>query len=166
MQTLEPNDHQDFESRYQPPATIVAIEWLTRAHEQKLDLCRELEEIADSLPSEVNREKCLNAAKAIGPLTKGAHRFEENVLFPWIEKNVRNLPQMHSTLERLKAEHWEDECFIEELVDTLLTLGAGKQPSNPEATGYMLRGFFIGIRRHIAFEREHLLGLVDVTKLN
>ena len=39
-------------------------------------------------------------------------------------------------------------------------LGKGKSPGNPEATGYMLRGFFEALRRHIAFERDHLLAVL------
>ena len=31
----------------------------------------------------------------------------------------------------------------------------GENSRNPETIGYMLRGFFEGIRRHIAFVGEH-----------
>jgi hypothetical protein len=33
-----------------------------------------------------------------------------------------------------------------------------------EATGYMLRGFFEGVRRHIAFEQDHLLQHLSIVK--
>jgi len=160
MLTLIHTDHEKFESLYAPPTGIEAIAWLEEAHLAQLDLCRELEEIADSLPAGVDRPKCLDAAAIIGPLTKGIHKYEETVLFPWIAKNVLAPPELTSTLERLKLEHCEDECFAEELVDALVKLGKGDQDINPEAIGYMLRGFFVGTRRHIAFEREHLMGLV------
>ncbi|MNL85495.1 hypothetical protein D3C87_2138230 [compost metagenome] len=45
------------------------------------------------------------------------------------------------------------------MTDALLKLGSGATV-NMEATGYMLRGFFEGMRRHIAFEREFLLSRV------
>lgn len=130
------------------------IAWLRRAHGEQLALCNELEEIADSLPSSVNREKCLYAAKMLGPLVQSIHEYEEAVLFPWIES--QRGPQLHETIERLKFEHCEDECFAEELTDALLKLGTG-DAVNMEAVGYMLRGFFEGMRRHIAFERDCLL---------
>ena len=161
MRTLESSERAELENRYQPPEGIASIEWLKHAHEEQLDLCRELEEIADSLPSEVNRQKCIYAAKAIGPLTRGVHQYEENVLFPWIESHASDPRELGATLERLKFEHCEDECFIEELVDALLGLGAGEQSIPAETIGYMLRGFFVGVRRHIAFEREYLVSMVD-----
>lgn len=133
-----------------------SISLMMSAQAEQLALCRELEDIADSLPSAVNRQKCIFAAQALGPLIKMAHTYEENVFFPWLE--TRSLPgeDLDTTLTRLKFEHFEDECYAEELVDTLLRLGRGDQV-NMEATGYMLRGFFEALRRHIAFERDHLM---------
>ncbi len=137
------------------------LAWLDRAHAEQLALCRELEEIADSLPASINRQKCIYAAKALGPLIKGIHHYEETVLFPQLQANPDATEALGPTLERLKFEHCEDECFAEELTDALLKLGSGDWV-NMEAVGYMLRGFFEGIRRHIAFEREHLLqGVTD-----
>jgi len=130
------------------------IAWLRRAHDEQLALCNELEAIADSLPSSVDRQKCLYAAKMLGPLVHDIHEYEEAVLFPWIESERG--PQLRETIERLKFEHCEDECFAEELTDALLKLGMG-DVVNMEAVGYMLRGFFEGMRRHIAFERDCLL---------
>lgn len=135
--------------------TVRDLDWLRRAHEEQLALCAELEEIADSLPSAVNRQKCIYAAKALGPLIQGIHRYEESILFPQLQADPRAGNQIDATLERLKFEHCEDECFAEELTDALLKLGSGDRV-NMEAIGYMLRGFFEGIRRHIAFEREYL----------
>lgn len=137
------------------------LAWLHRAHGEQLALCRELEDIADSLPASINRQKCIYAAKALGPLIKGIHHYEETVLFPMSQRDPDAAVHLESTLERLKFEHCEDECFAEELTDALLKLGSGERV-NMEAVGYMLRGFFEGMRRHIAFEQEHLLqGITD-----
>lgn len=136
------------------------LAWLARAHDEQLSLCAALEDIADSLPTAINRQKCIYAAKALGPLIKGIHQFEEAVLFPRLLAEARS-DQMDATVERLKFEHCEDECFAEELTDALLRLGSGAAV-NMEAVGYMLRGFFEGLRRHIAFEREYLFrGMTD-----
>lgn len=131
-----------------------SLAWLRRAHDEQLALCGELEDIADSLPTNINRQKCIYAAKALGPLISGIHHYEEKVLFPVVERQLGH--DFTATLDRLKFEHFEDECFAEELTDALLKLGSGT-PANMEAVGYMLRGFFEGLRRHIAFEREFLL---------
>ncbi|SMC82673.1 hemerythrin domain-containing protein [Rhizobium sp. RU36D] len=141
----------------QPAEDLVqhqSLAWLRKAHEEQLALCGELEDIADSLPSSINRQKCIYAAKALGPLIRGVHHFEETVLFPLIQSAAGG--HFAETIDRLKFEHCEDECFAEELTDALLKLGSGARV-NMEATGYMLRGFFEGMRRHIAFEREFLL---------
>lgn len=136
-----------------------SLAWLRKAQEEQLSLCSELEEIADSLPSNINRQKCIYAAKALGPLIKGVHHYEESILFPWLETGSRDAEHVRETLDRLKFEHCEDECFAEELTDALLKLGSGSAV-NMEAVGYMLRGFFEGMRRHLAFEREYLLQYV------
>lgn len=134
---------------------INPLDWWRQAHEEQLRLCDELEEIADSLPAGINRQKCIYAAKALGPLIKGVHHYEDTVLFPQFESKVLESPDLSKTLARLKSEHFEDECFAEELTERLLQLGSGRGNINMEATGYMLRGFFEGVRRHIAFERDY-----------
>ncbi|MCL6707802.1 hemerythrin domain-containing protein [Pseudomonas sp. R2.Fl] len=138
------------------PGEVRSVGWLRRAHAEQLALCGELEDIADSLPASINRQKCIYAAKALGPLIRGIHHYEETVLFPWLDARGDAGDDLRPTLDRLRFEHFEDECFAEELTDALLKLGAG-DAVNMEAVGYMLRGFFEGMRRHIAFETEHLL---------
>lgn len=142
------------------PPCDTSMDWLHRAHSEQLALCNELEEIADSLPANINRQKCIYAAKALTPLIKGVHHYEETILFPWLEASAARGNAMSETLNRLRFEHCEDECFAEELTDALLKLGSGGEV-NMEAVGYMLRGFFEGLRRHIAFEREHIMTQID-----
>jgi hypothetical protein len=77
--------------------------------------------------------------------------------FPDDRQRLADLEDIETTLTRLRFEHCEDECFAEELTEALHALGAGRAEINIEATGYMLRGFFEAMRRHIAFESEHLL---------
>lgn len=134
----------------------VMMSWIRQAHGEQLALCSELEEIADSLPSSVNRQKCIYAAKALCPLMRSSHQYEEQVLFPHLAQQNANSGPMLATLSRLRFEHFEDEGYAEELTEALFRLGPG-EPTNVEALGYMLRGFFEGVRRHIAFEKAHLL---------
>jgi hypothetical protein len=138
---------------------VNALDRWQQAQEEQLRLCDELEQIADSLPSGVNRQKCFYAAKALGPLIRGAHHYEDTVLFPQLESRIMALPDLPKALARLKFEHFEDECFAEELTERLLELGSGRRDVNMEATGYMLRGFFEALRRHIAFERDYFASL-------
>ncbi|GMB82169.1 hemerythrin domain-containing protein [Shinella zoogloeoides] len=138
------------------PTDTASLDWLKKAHDAQLALCSALEEIADSLPANINRQKCIYAAKSLIPLINGIHRYEEEALFPMLETQASGGEEMAGTIARLKFEHVEDECFAEELTDTLTRLGSGDGSVNAEAAGYMLRGFFESIRRHIAFEQRFM----------
>lgn len=144
------------------PTDAVSLDWLRKAHEAQLTLCAALEDIADSLPANVDRQECIDAALSLVPLVNGVHRYEEDALFPRLEGLRAGDRQLAEAIARLKFEHVEDECFAEELTDTLTRLGSGDGSVNAETAGYMLRGFFESIRRHIAFERQFVLRGTDV----
>lgn len=131
--------------------------------DQLLALCDVLEEIADSLPHRLNHQRCLRAAQLIGPLLRDAHAAEEALLFPRI---FAVHAQGAAVVEQLRLEHLEDECFAEEVQFELQRLGCHKPVLAPEATGYMLRGFFECLRRHIRHERDLLANLPVNVALN
>lgn len=133
---------------------------MRRVHADKLRLCDALEAIADALPDAIDRVHCLSVASELVPMLRAAHRFEECYIFPLYAK-ARGDDAEAPSLARLKAEHVEDECFADEITETLLAIGRGGPIGNAEATGFMLRGFFEMQRRHIAFEREHILPLAE-----
>ncbi|WP_417584707.1 hemerythrin domain-containing protein [Pelagibacterium sp.] len=132
---------------------------LGAAHDDQLALCATLESIADSLPDKVDRPGCMKAARAVGPLFARVHALEEDIVFPAVTARWQNFADIAATVDRLKHEHLEDSCFAEELHDALMAYGRGENSPNPEALGYMLRGFFESLRRHIAFEREVIVPL-------
>jgi hemerythrin-like domain-containing protein len=141
------------------PGGLVAL--AASAHEEMLRLCALLEEVADGLPDRCERMTCLMVASQLEPLMRGVHRFEEEALFPAYSGALKEAGRGLNSLERLMSEHVEDECFAAELTEALLELGRGGRPDNPEALGFMLRGFFESKRRHIAFEREHVLPMIE-----
>jgi hemerythrin-like domain-containing protein len=124
-------------------------------------ICDNLEAIADSLPASVNHQMCIQVTQELAPLISQAHRFEENQLFPLL-MNVRD-PHLDvaQTIKRLQAEHLSDEDYAEELCGAISSFRADADHSKGENLGWMLRGFFESIRRHIAFEREYILPLVN-----
>lgn len=142
---------------------MLPVAVMKRAHFEKLRLCEALEEIADSLPGQVDRLKCLGIANTLVPLLREVHRYEEEMVFP-AYRAAAGCDVETSTLQRLRAEHIEDECFADEVTEALLAVGHGKAVSNAEALGFMLRGLFETMRRHIAFEREHILPLIGSAK--
>ena len=135
---------------------------LTLHHQVQLDLCDDLEKIADQLPDRVDPQNCLRVAQAIYPTVKKAHTYEENQLFPFLTAHYEQYV-MPQTIDRLHSEHWEDESFACEVQEALVSFVTTPQWANTEALGYMLRGFFEGLRRHIAFERE-LLGTLITSR--
>lgn len=124
--------------------------------DQQLSLCDSLERIADSLPLRLDRPYCQQIADLICPLIKQAHASEEAWKFP-------QLTALHADgcriVERLRFEHFEDECFAEEVQFELEQIANDHPVLAPEATGYMLRGFFEGLRRHVRHELELVANL-------
>lgn len=138
-------------------------ELMIKTHKDQLVLCHRLEFIADSLPYFVDRKSCIGVARVLGPLIQRAHKLEEEIVFPAVRDRWKALENIDKTLERLRYEHLEDECFAEELHDALMAYGCGENRPGPDAFGYMLRGFFEGLRRHIAFEQEMIVPLFSMT---
>jgi hypothetical protein len=125
-------------------------------HQHKLALCDRLEAVADSLPWRIDRLECLKLAGELAPSLRRDHAFEETHVFPAFETNARG-PDGARSVARLKEEHVADECAAVDLSEVLLRIGHGGEVDNPEALGFMLRALFQALRRHVAFEREHIL---------
>ncbi len=133
---------------------------MRRAHRNQLVLCDAIEGIADRLPGNADPIQCLRIASMLVPLLRGIHRYEEDVIFKSFEELSPDEESSARSIQRLRAEHVEDECLADEITEALLAIGHGDQIRNPEALGYMMRTFFETMRRHIAFEREHILPLL------
>ncbi|RED12226.1 hemerythrin domain-containing protein [Pontivivens insulae] len=133
---------------------------LTRHIEMQSALCDALEKIADGLPETTNAQRLLHLARTIHPTIHSAHRFEEQVLFPALEQAEADTEALSETLNRLHFEHLEDEGFAQELYDEMIGFATGQVARDAERLGYMLRGFFEGLRRHLAFEKEHLIPML------
>jgi len=123
--------------------------------------CDRLETMADLLPDGVDDRDCLLMAQNIVPLVKRAHEFEEGTVYPLLIATPEMSPELLATLERLRFEHLGDEEFAGDLCNSLRQFVTDRQACNVESLAWMLRGFFESVRRHIAFEREHLLPLVE-----
>lgn len=120
-------------------------------------LCLALESLADALHDNGSRQNCLFLARSIWPTVARCHRVEENILFPAVIASARPAEAIRKAFETLRLDHYEDECFAEELQEALLGFGSGTTKLSADAIGYMLRGFFLAKRRHLAFE-EQVLG--------
>ncbi len=135
---------------------------MTENHECLMALCAALEAVADSLPNNVDRQQCLLLSRALGPLLYRAQELEEKQVFPALLDLGRPRLDLAGTIERLRIEHQIDLCYAEEVQEMLKSYGEGHQVIAPDTAGFMLRGFFESLRRHIAFEQELLAPLLDL----
>lgn len=133
---------------------------LKLAHAEMQDLCEMLEGIADSLPHNLNPATCTKATQTLEALVKRVHSFEENEIFP---KYAAANPGSNTEgmLGRLREEHCVDECYAEELSDALRRVSSASDPISPDTLGYMLRGFFEAMRRHLAFEDAQFISGIN-----
>jgi hypothetical protein len=129
---------------------------VARMRAEIVSLCAELEHLADSLQQKGARQRCLMLARSIAPTVVRCHRFEEDVLFPALLEISKTTADLEATIETLRGDHLEDECFAEELQDALLGYGSGSTTLSADAMGYMLRSFFLAERRHMAYEAQVL----------
>ena len=126
----------------------------------QFDLCGRLEDLADTLPINVDKKECQLISRSVLPILKRAHQFEENLVFPAIIFAFAEDVSIHQTLKRLRCEHFEDESQAGELREGLGSFLNNAREYNTECLAYMLRGLFGGLRRHLANEREGILPLL------
>jgi hemerythrin-like domain-containing protein len=125
---------------------------LREEHALQLELCGLLESIADGLPHQFDGSL---ANVAISILEQGmpSHmRLEEEALFPLLKARIPEGHALFSALQCLEQEHERDGAALLEIVDAIRSAIADGHVANPDMLGYMLRGFFEGQRRHIAWE--------------
>jgi hypothetical protein len=128
---------------------------------EKNRFCDHLEALADLLPDGVDRQDCLLIAQHALPLVLRAHAFEEQVVFPYLDRDPEIPASAKQSFERLKFEHMGDEDYANDLCISLREFVTHRDRVNPETLSWMLRGFFEGLRRHVAFERALLLPLIE-----
>ena len=131
-------------------------------HKTLLALCAHLEDIADALPDAVDRQESLIMSRALGPMVHRIQDFEETQVFPILLAWQAIKPEMTETIDRLKIEHQLDSCYAEDVQDMLRGLGEGRPTLSPDAAGFMLRGFFEAMRRHVAFEQKFVVPLLTL----
>ncbi|EFL88186.1 hemerythrin HHE cation binding domain-containing protein [Ahrensia sp. R2A130] len=86
-------------------------------------------------------------------------------LFPLLEQRAGR-ESVAKGIERLRYEHWEDEDYAEEISQTLGLLGRGEPVGSVDKVSWLLRGFFSGVRRHIAYETDQFLPMLDAEAMS
>jgi hypothetical protein len=129
---------------------ILAV--VERHQSRQRAICRELEAVADSLPSEVDPALCMRLARTLIPTLQSAHEYKEEHFCPLVRRVLTDFSNIDAILERLGAEYYETELLAEEVAEELSHWGICADHKSAEAMGYMLRGFFVSLTRHVDFE--------------
>jgi len=123
---------------------------------QQVDLCCALETLADALPSRVDTRAATLLAETLQETLYHCHQMEESLIFPAL---LAARPDMLSTITRLRAEHVEDQEQACEVKDAIMAFVILQKRKDVEEFGYLLRGLFVALRRHLAFDRDYVLPL-------
>jgi hypothetical protein len=138
------------------PDASGGIAALERLYDETLRICDDLEAIADTLPNP-DRRFCRRLAIELDETIEVVGQCEERSLFPILAKQAGMI-----TVTRLRQEHAQDRSVAAEIVRALVGISHGGLRRHYDAIGYMLRAYFLAVRRHIAFEQA-LLASVKAT---
>lgn len=142
-----------------PDQTPDPIAWIESDHRLQLKLLDLLEQVADSLPHDLDPRLAILASSFLREAFSTHHAFEERVLFPMLRRRANADPGLQNVLRQLEEEHDCDETFAEEIAEELDYAAANGAPGNADMLGYMLRGFFTCQRRHIEWENATVIPL-------
>ncbi len=131
---------------------------------EQLALCDELERLADDLGDRPDRQRCMELARRMESVMGRAREFERSQMFPALHQltgagSDRCDILSARLLEQLESEQEDDFLLVGEATEALLEFGGGKSSVSPDAIGYLLRGLFVGLRRHLALANETLAAL-------
>lgn len=123
---------------------------------RQLDLCGALEALADSLPSRLDTHAAILLVNRLQPTLVRCHELEETLVFPVLRTSNLDVGPI---LDRLHNEHVEDEDHAVDVRHAVNTFVTCKAKVQAEEIGFMLRGLFTQMRRHLAFDRDYVLPL-------
>ncbi len=130
---------------------------ISEEHALQRELCDLLEALADGLPHSFDKALAVIAVSILEGSVPRHMRLEDEALFPVLRTRVATDDPLHAALACLEDEHERDGATLVELTDALKTAASESSVKNADMLGYMLRGYFDGQRRHIAWEDRVIL---------
>ena len=129
-----------------------------------LALCDRLEEIADNLPGNLFPISFETVARELRSKLPRLHRHMELALFPALKKRALPEDNIDELIAGFTHEHAMDDGYVLGVLEVLDRIAAGPlvsdgETENYEASGYLLRGFFEAMRRHLRWQRFIVLRL-------
>lgn len=146
-----------------PPAAVDAtgvcgapqiFEIIAEEHALQRELCDLLELIADGLPHTFDRARAAVVVSMLGGAIPSHTRLEEQALFPILLKRLPSGHPVAAAIGCLTQDHEHEHASLIELTEALGVAIAGTDAVNMEALGYLLRGQFEALRRHLDFEDQ------------
>jgi hemerythrin-like domain-containing protein len=119
-----------------------------------LYLCNQLETFADSLPAGFDQARAICLLQRTEAALRRHISLQEGVIFPTLIKGER-ARKLGLILGQLEYEHSSDSALILETIETVMTQGFYARVQ-AERFGCLLRHFFEGHRRHLAWETQVL----------
>jgi hemerythrin-like domain-containing protein len=135
-----------------PCRTPDPIGLIAEEHALQRELCDLLEALADGLPHNFDKALAVIAVSILEGSVPRHMRLEEEALFPLLRERLADDDPLHAAMACLEDEHDRDGAMLVELTDALRMATSEGVIVNPDMLGYMLRGYFEGQRRHIAWE--------------
>jgi hemerythrin-like domain-containing protein len=132
---------------------------LLESHERVIAACDALETIADALPDRIAPGQCERAIRETTTAVRQMHACENDLLMPLLSNAQR--PELRKIAADLEQAHQVDSESLIEVDEVLTAFALGQPILSPDATGYMLRAFFEGLRRHVGRERDLLALMAD-----
>lgn len=140
-------------------ATADPIATLERELDQLTGLCDELERVADELPDNRNPSRIDEIGRKLRDLLRRHHQHAEALLMPRLASRALPEDRVEELAQGLRHDNSRDEGYALEVLELLDAMAAGGRPPNKDTAGYLLRGFFEGLRRHLRCEHALLFPL-------
>lgn len=131
------------------------IIWLIADHSAQRRLCSVLEDFADALPILPSMSAVLHVEQQLATYAD-RHFPSEIALFQRFFANA-SCPSSECMLQEIRQNHAVDAMHADDLSDELRRISGSSRADHPGELAYMLRCFFDGSRRAMAFEELALL---------
>jgi hypothetical protein len=131
--------------------------WLIADHRVQRRLCALLEQIADELPDLPSEATAQHIGQELSRFAR-RHLPLETELFIHLCGGI-DCPSSERTLHEVRQNHAIDALHADDLSVELRRLSGSSRATHPGELAYMLRCFFDGCRRAMAFEELALLSI-------
>lgn len=127
-------------------------------HRRLMQLCDDLEVMADALPAMPSAAEAQRLASELRELVQ-TDEAQERAYLAMMFARDRDDPLASALLRHVGTRHATDAARADELIATLAPDAGDAARVSPDALGYMLRCFFEGCRRAMDFEELVILTL-------